>query len=108
MICEQGDIIAVDFEPSVGHEPNKYRPALVVSSNTFNTRSSLTAVCPITSVNNGYPLHVGIDHEEVRGFVYVEQVRTVDLSNRRCKRLAQASEDDMGLVLSYVASIFGL
>ena len=106
MICEQGDIIAVDFEPSVGHEPNKYRPALVVSSNTFNARSSLTAVCPITSVNNGYPLHVGIDHEEVRGFVCVEQVRTVDLSNRRCKRLAQASEDDMGLVLSYVASIF--
>ena len=52
--------------------------------------------------------HVGIDHEEVRGFVCAEQVRTVDLSNRRCKRLAQASEDDMGLVLSYVASIFGL
>lgn len=108
MICEQGDIIEVDFEPSVGHEPNKYRPALVVSSDAFNRRSSLTAVCPITSVNNGYPLHVGIDYDEVRGFVCAEQVRTVDLSGRRCRRLTTASEDDMGLVLSYLASVFGL
>ena len=107
MICYQGDIIALDFEPSVGHEPNKYRPALVVSSDTFNRRSSLTAVCPITSVNNGYPLHVGIESDDVRGFVCVEQVRTMDLSHRKCKRLGKASESDVDLVLSYLASVFG-
>lgn len=85
----------------------RQRPALVVSSDTFNRRSSLTAVCPITSVNNGYPLHVGIENDDVRGFVCVEQVRTMDLTHRKCKCLGRASEHDVDLVLSYLASVFG-
>lgn len=32
MVFEQGDIIEVDFDPTRGHEPQKKRPALVVSA----------------------------------------------------------------------------
>lgn len=50
MLFEQGDLIEVDFNPTVGHEPAKRRPALVVSAGYFNNVvSSLTVVCPITS-----------------------------------------------------------
>ncbi|WP_165173462.1 type II toxin-antitoxin system PemK/MazF family toxin [Adlercreutzia sp. ZJ242] len=108
MICSQGDIIEVDFNPSVGHEPNKRRPALVISTDKFNLRSSLTAVVPITSVNNGYPLHVRIDGECVTGFACIEQVRTLDLSSRPCRKIETASEQTMGEALALVGAMFGI
>ena len=48
MAAEQGSIIWVSFDPSVGHEPSKRRPALVVSSDYFNYRCSLTVVVSTT------------------------------------------------------------
>ena len=35
----QGDIIWIDFNPSVGHEQANYRPAVVVSKRQFNKNS---------------------------------------------------------------------
>ena len=46
MSLEQGDVILVDFNPSVGHEPAKLRPAVVVSGYGFNSRANLVAVVP--------------------------------------------------------------
>lgn len=108
MICEQGDIVEVSFDPTRGHEPQKTRPALVVSTNAFNLRSSLTAVCPITSTDNGYPLHVRIDDDEIHGFACVEALRTLDLQERACRKVGVADGDAMGEVLSYIGAIFGI
>ncbi len=81
MIVEQGDVIVCDFDPTVGHEPRKRRPAVVVSVGYFNNvLSSLVAVCPITSRVNGHPLHVPVEDSSlsVSGCVCLEQLRTID------------------------------
>jgi mRNA interferase MazF len=44
----QGEIYLVNFEPSVGHEYRKVRPALVIASQ-LATSSSLVTVLPISS-----------------------------------------------------------
>ena len=82
-LYEQGDIIEVDFDPTLGHEPKKMRPALVVSVGYFNNvLSSLTVVCPITSTVNGHPLHVEIASDNaVHGCVCLEQIRAIDLNS---------------------------
>lgn len=108
MICSQGDIIEVSFDPSVGHEPSKHRPALVISTDGFNLKSSLTAVAPITSTDNGYPLHVRIDGEHVTGFACIEQLRTFDLSSRPCHKLETASDEAMGEALTLIGAMFGI
>lgn len=108
MIFEQGDIIDVNFDPTRGHEPQKTRPALVVSTNDFNVRSSLTAVCPITSTNNRYPLHVPVEGDGVHGFVCVEALRTLDLQARPCKKIGVADEGAMGEVLACLGAMFGI
>jgi len=46
---KQGDIYLTDFDPSVGHEYKKERPAVVVSGNPILKNSSLITVMPITS-----------------------------------------------------------
>lgn len=108
MIVTQGDIVRVDFNPTRGHEPRKRRPALVVSTDAFNLRSSLTMVCPITSTDNGYPLHVPLRHEDLHGFICVEQLRSLDLSARQAEIIGKAGLETMNEVLNVLAPVFGL
>lgn len=104
---EQGDLVEVDFNPSIGHEPAKTRPAVVVSVFGFNTRSSLVAVVPITAKDNGYPLHFKIDSDAVQGWVCVEALRTLDLSHRGFKLLGYADDDTMNHLMGLIRGMFG-
>lgn len=90
MLCEQGEDIYVDFGSHRGHEPTKYRTALVLSASDFNSGSSMTVPCPITSSDAGYPFHVYIDSGQVVGYACVEQTRALDLGARRCRRAGWA------------------
>ncbi|MCL2655659.1 MAG: type II toxin-antitoxin system PemK/MazF family toxin [Coriobacteriia bacterium] len=106
---EQGDIIQVSFDPSLGHEPQKLRPAVVVSTTRSNVVSSLTFVAPITSVNNRFPLHVKISSDvDVRGYVCVEQTRSFDLAARPCTSVGKLNDDDMSAILERIGAIFGI
>lgn len=108
-IFEQGDIIEVNFNPSMGHEPAKRRPGLVVSTSAFNMRSSMTFVAPITSTVNTYPLHHRLESNDgVHGCVCVEQTRAMDLAARPCQKIGEASPEDMGEVLSILGAIFDI
>lgn len=46
---KNGDIIWTQFNPSVGHEFQDKRPALVIQSNQQLVKSNLVTVMPITS-----------------------------------------------------------
>ena len=82
-MVNQGDIIKVNFNPHVGHEQAGYRPALVVSNNTFNLNTKLAIVCPITNTDNKFPLHIPLDSKTTTtGFVLCEHVKTLDLNAR--------------------------
>ena len=105
---EQGDIIEVDFNPSVGHEPAKSRPAVVVSVFGFNLRSSLACVVPVTSKDNGYPLHVPVESEGVRGWACVEALRSIDVDRRGFRLLGYADDAAMNRIMGLVRGMFGL
>lgn len=45
----QGEIWLVEFEPSVGHEYQKDRPAIVASSDKLIKKSNVITVVPLTS-----------------------------------------------------------
>lgn len=110
-LFEQGDVVVVDFDPTLGHEPRKRRPALVVSDGYFNNvLSSLTVVCPITSSVNGHPLHIEIkDTDGVRGCVCLEQIRAVDLSTRRVEETGvRMGNSTMTRVLDGIGAMFGI
>lgn len=112
-LFEQGDIIEVDFNPTVRHEPQKLRPALVVSVAYFNNVvSSLTVVCPISSKSNGHPLHIELPSEcEVQGCVCVEQLRAIDLNSplRHTRKLGYALDSaTMASVLDAIGAVFDI
>lgn len=105
---EQGDLVRVDFNPSVGHEPAKSRPAVVVSGYGFNSRSSLVSVVPITSRDNGYPLHIPCAVEGATCFACVEQLRNIDLGHRTYTRIGYAADDEMRAIMSAIRGMLEL
>ena len=93
----KGDLVEFDFSPSEGHEPRGRRPGLVVSSDEFNWSTSMTLVCPITTANTGFPLHLPLPEtlDERYGYAVLEQVRAYDLEARHPHVLAHLDADDL-------------
>lgn len=98
---KKGDFIAVTFDPHSGHEQKGRRPALVVSDTLFNEQTGLAMVCPVTTTDRGYPFHVAVTgNPRVKGFVMVEQVKSIDYRARQAKAIGKASDDLLDEVLS--------
>ena len=81
----RGQIYLVSFDPTVGHEIRKTRPALVVQNDIGNRYSPLTIVAAITSKVSPvpYPVEVVVEPTRdngltVRSAVRLDQIRTVD------------------------------
>lgn len=113
MVCEQGDVVSLNFAPSRRHEPAGRHYAVVISPWEINRMCSLTTVVPITSRDNGYPLHVPIaEGNDVYGFVQCEALRAMDLNVRELEGAAevvcQLDDGTMAEVLARVAVVLGL
>lgn len=104
-MVKQGDIIKVNFNPHVGHEQAGYRPALVVSNDTFNLNTKLAIVCPITNTDNKFPLHIPLDSRTITtGFVLCEHVKTLDLNARTYNFVEKIPEDILKKVCDIISA----
>jgi mRNA interferase MazF len=82
-LIKRGEIYLVNFDPTVGSETKKTRPALVVSNDINNAHSPIVSISPITSnVTRVYSFEVevpaGTGGLKVKSKVMVNQTRAVD------------------------------
>lgn len=100
----QGDIIIIGFDPSLGHEQKGNRPALVVSNHDFTRLTrSLVKVVPISTTDNKFPLHIPLPKGlKVYGVAEVQQETTLDLSARKWKKIDHVSGNFLKNVLAAV------
>ena len=89
----RGEIYLASFDPTVGREINKTRPALVIQNNFGNRYGDLTIIAAITSKISPvpYPVEVIVRPSRTNGLhllsaILLDQVRTVD-KQRLTKRL---------------------
>lgn len=105
----QGDLIWVDFSPSIGHEQAMRRPALVVSCDEFNRNmGGLVVAVPITSKKkkrtDEVELPAGL---QVSGVLLLSQIKTLDLAARPHAYADHAPDDFMdNEVLGRITAIF--
>jgi mRNA interferase MazF len=95
----RGEVFLVNFDPTVGAEAKKTRPALVVSNDINNQHSPIISISPITSnVTKVYSFEVevpsGSGGLKTRSKVMVNQTRAVD-KIRLIKKIASLSEKIM-------------
>jgi mRNA interferase MazF len=90
---KQGQIIKINFDPSIGSEQAGYRPAIVVSNDAFNKFSNIIWVLPITNKERNFPTHIELSENLVtKGFILCEHLKAVDLSTRSFVEIEMAQE----------------
>ena len=102
-MVKQGDIIKLNFNPQAGHEQAGYRPAVVVSNNFFNQKTSMTIVCPITNTINQFPLHIPLDERvQTTGVILCEHLKSLDLKARPYQTIERLPDDLLQKVLDVI------
>lgn len=85
-IPDRGDIVRLDFNPTLGREQAGYRPAVIVTTKQFNRATQLALVCPITSKIKGFDLEVILPEGlTTSGAILTFQVKTIDWHERKVK-----------------------
>jgi mRNA interferase MazF len=110
----RGDVCLVSFDPTVGREIRKTRPALVIQNDIGNQYSPLTTVAAITSQVSAqpFPVEVVIEPSDATGLskrsaIRLDQIRTID-SRRILKRLGRVDAVTMRAVEDAIRISLGL
>ena len=103
-----GDIILIDFNPQSGIEIMKKHHAHVASNNAFNQHNGFAFICPITSTQRDYPLHVILDERtNTHGDIVCEQVKSLDYKARNWHYLESVPDYILDKVLFNLNAIIG-
>ena len=100
-IPKQGDIIFLDFDPTIGHEQKGFRPGGVVSNKVFNKYTKMAIICPITTNTKDFPTHYLLkETTRIHGSVLCEHVRSIDYENRKVRFVESVSEEDLVSIMT--------
>ncbi len=92
-----------DFNPTLGYEQSGFRPAVVISNETFNHYTNFFMVLPITNSDNDFPLHIPLDDRtETRGYILCEHIKSIDRNARKIKRIEALPEDILKKIIAMV------
>lgn len=78
MELKQYQIVLVNLDPTIGSEIKKTRPCIIISPNEMNKYLQTIVVAPMTSSLKSYPTRVEILHNDTKGQIALDQIRTVD------------------------------
>ncbi|MBS1571090.1 MAG: type II toxin-antitoxin system PemK/MazF family toxin [Bacteroidetes bacterium] len=78
MEITQYEIVLVNLDPTIGSEMKKTRPCVVISPNEMNKFLQTIVIAPLTSSSKSYPTRVEIIHSKMKGWVVLDQIRTID------------------------------
>lgn len=78
MEIKQYIITLVNLDPTVGSEINKTRPCVIISPNEMNKYLRTVIIAPMTSQTRDYPTRVAVKHNNKKGWIALDQIRTID------------------------------
>ncbi len=78
MEIKQYELVLVNLDPTIGSEMKKTRPCAVISPNEMNKYLQTIVVAPLTSSSKSYPTRVEIKQIKTKGWIVLDQIRTVD------------------------------
>lgn len=111
MKIRQYDIWLADLNPTIGTEPGKTRPIVVIQTDLLNGHHLSTLICPITS--NVQPeielLRVQLKKNQLDkpSDILVDQIRAID-NKRLIKRLGKLTDDQIAKLRRNISIVLDL
>jgi mRNA interferase MazF len=100
----RGEVWLISFDPSVGGEIQKTRPAVILSNDTANALLNRVQVVPVSSqVSRLYPAEATITLNGERRKAMADQITTAS-KQRLMRKLGELSKDDMEAVARVVCA----
>lgn len=105
MEIKQYELVLVNLDPTIGSEIKKTRPCAVISPNEMNKYLQTIVVAPLTSSSKPYPTRVEIEQTNIKGWIVLDQIRTVDRT-RIVKKLGNLISSEIEAVKSVIMETY--
>jgi mRNA interferase MazF len=93
-IPQRGDVVWITLNPQAGHEQSGRRPAVVLSPKSYNSRTGLVILCPVTSQVKGYPFEVLFPEGfQITGAILSDQVKSLDWRARNAELICTLPDE---------------
>ena len=101
-----GDAVWITLNPQAGHEHAGRRPAVVLSPQTYNIKTGLAILCPITSQIKGYPFEVLLPAKlPLGGAILSDQVKSLDWQARNAELICALPNEIISEVLQKLGTL---
>lgn len=101
MVVNQNDVCLINLDPTIGYEIQKTRPCLILSPDEMNSSIKTVIIAPMTTKSHQYPTRVSVKFQGKRGWIVLDQLRTVDKS-RLVKKLGKIKKKEIEAVKSVI------
>ena len=99
-VPKRGDVVWLHFNPQVGHEQAGRRPAVVLSPESYNEKTSLALFCPVTNQVKGYPFETTLSPAlPVSGVALCDQIKSLDWVARKAEFICELPEETIDEVV---------
>ena len=102
----RGEIWLVNFDPTVGSEIMKTRPAIIISTQPFNRLRRTVVVVPLSSAHavTEFPLLIAISSSGRPSVAVVDQIKAA-AKERFIRKLGVANADEMEQIRDALATV---
>jgi mRNA interferase MazF len=108
-VPDTGDLVWFSFSPQAGREQAGRRPAVVLSARSYNAKSGLCLVCPITGQPKGYPFEVELPAGlPVQGVILADHVKSSDWHERKAEYAGNAPAEILEQVRDRLRPLLGM
>ncbi len=106
---KRGEVWLVNFDPQIGSEIKKARPAVIVEREPFSRLRRTVTVVPLSTAHaqTEFPLLVATRFKGFVGVAVVDQIKACDKS-RFIRRMGQLSKAEMEGISQAVVDLFDL
>lgn len=108
IVPDQRDIIFLNFEPNIGNEIKKRRPALVLTGRSLNALNGLVTCVPMTSKKKHYSVEYEYIDECVQGVFLLDQIKSLSWRQREPEFITRISITEYQCIVRMLTLLMSL